>query len=170
MSVHIEDITVATRDWVNRNRGRINNPHNLDGLVFNIVVAAHRVADDVIDPTSFVNGEVNEDGTVERDNAVDVLETYVDAMAGLEVTFDGDVEPAVAAHPDDYVNLFRDNVDEFEKTLADHGGLSSCAGLQDAIETAGLAWMNEKTHESLTNFVEKMLPDIVDDLDDELYG
>ena len=170
MSVHIEDITVATRDWVNRNRGRINNPHNLDGLVFNIVVATHRVADDVIDPTSFVNGEVNEDGTVERDNAVDVLETYVDAMAGLEVTFDGDVEPAVAAHPDDYVNLFRDNVDEFEKTLADHGGLSSCAGLQDAIETAGLAWMNEKTHESLTNFVENILPDIVDDLDDELYG
>lgn len=170
MSVHIEDITVATRDWVNRNRGRINNPHNLDGLVFNIVVAAHRVADDVIDPTSFVNGEVNEDGTVERDNAVDVLETYVDVMAGLEVTFDGDVEPAVAADPDDYVNLFRDNVDEFEKALADQGGLSSCVGLQDAIETAGLAWMNEKTHESLTDFVENVLPDIVDDLDDELYG
>lgn len=170
MSVHIEDIAVAARDWVNSNRGRINNPHNLDGLVFNIVIAAHRVADDVIDPMSFVNGEVNEDGTVERDNAVDVLEEYVGAMAGLEVTFDGDVEPVVAANPDDYVNLFRDNVDEFEKALADHGGLSGCSGLQDAIETAGLAWMNEKTHESLTDFVENVLPDIVDDLDDELYG
>ena len=73
MSVHIEDIAVAARDWVNHNRGRINNPHNLDGLVFNIVVATHRVTDDVIDPSNFVNDEVNEDGTVERDNAVDEI-------------------------------------------------------------------------------------------------
>ena len=106
MSVHIEDIAVAARDWVNHNRGRINNPHNLDGLVNNIVVAAYRVTDDVIDPSNFVNDEVNEDGTVDRDNATDVLETYIEAMAGLEVTFDGDVEPAVAADPNDYVNLF----------------------------------------------------------------
>lgn len=169
-SITFDDIKAATQQWVQHNSNRVPNPHNIDSLERNVIAGVITQVDD-LHISDFVDNEVGDDGSVDRDGAVDIVNHFVDMVATIPVSFDEGVEPPVTTDQAEILAVYAENIDEVENSLQDHtGGVSTHVSIKDALESGVMAWYNDKTRESLESFARDVVPGAVDEVVGELYA